>query len=406
MRSRWWGLLSALLAVGAAASGAAFRGRPLRSRPHPPQGLWVGPERFRLEAKDWISLNPDGWAVHTCPPGHPFISWELAVRYEAACQEARYRYLKLCDVPTDAEAADHIERIAELLLAAERLSRIELGVRPALDTDDADTIRFLAEHPHAAPQQHQIPRESLLRPLADKHLTEILPRLQQALTMQQQRAAFHPDVFELLVEADRQIPGPGTHTAIWDEGRGYRYPFDEDYEAVLRPLRYVPADLRDGYVSPLRSRYLVTTAGGHLEGCIRTALRDNGTRRGLLKKPLGTLIAHGHVNNLLDPSQIAGLEAFTRIAVNPAKHEFTNARGPESLFNYEDALYAYFLARHFGAAILQAANSMPRLQAAVDNATKAGPYFWGAPLSIDAEAPAQGLGSTADGERPLQRTSP
>ncbi len=163
------GLLSAILAAAAFVSGAALRDRPRRNRLQPPQGLWVGPARFRLEAKDWISLNPDGWAVHNCHPGHPFISWDLAIRYEAACQEARYRYLKLCDVPTDAEATEHIERIAELLLEAERLSRIELGARPALATD-ADSIRHLAEHPHAAPQPHQIPRESLLRPLADKHL--------------------------------------------------------------------------------------------------------------------------------------------------------------------------------------------------------------------------------------------
>ena len=380
------GLLSAMLATAAFVSGAARRERPRRSLLQPPQGLWVGPARWRLEAKDWISLHPDGWAVHTCHPGHPFISWELAIRYEAACQEARYRYLKLCDMATDAEATDHIERIAELLLEAKRLSRIELGTRPALATD-ADSVRRLAEHPHAAPQQHQVPRVSILRPLADKQLEDILPRLQHALTMQQQQTAFHPEVFELLVEADRQIPGPGIHAAIWDEGRGYGYPFDEDYEAVLRPLRYVPADLWDGYVSPLRSRYLVTTAGGHLEGCIKTALRDNGTHKGQLKKPLGALIAHGHVNNLLDPSQIADLEALTRIAVNQAKHEFTNTRGPESLFNYEDALYAYFLARHFGAAVLHAANSMPRLQTAVANATKTGRYFRGAPLSTGAGTP-------------------
>ena len=153
------GLLSAMLSAAAFVSGAALRDRPRRSLSQPPQGLWVGPERFRLEAKDWISLNPDGWAVRTCHPGHPFISWDLAIRYEAACQEARYRYLKLCDVPTDAEATEHIERIAELLLEAERLSRIELGARPAITTD-ADSIRRLAEHPHAAPQQHQVPRES------------------------------------------------------------------------------------------------------------------------------------------------------------------------------------------------------------------------------------------------------
>lgn len=379
-------LLTAILAAAGFVSGSALRARSRRSLRQPPQGLWTGPERFMLEAKDWISLHPDGWAVHTCHPDHPFISWELAVRYEAACQEARYRYLKLCDMPTNDEVHEHIERIGELLAEAERLSRIEQGVRRTITTD-ADSLRILAEHPDAAPQPHQIPQESRLQPLATKHLEAILPKLQQALAMQQQQEPFHPDVFELILDADRQIPGPGAHTAIWAPHGGYRYPFDKDYEAVLRPLRYIPADLWDGYNSPLRSRYIVSTVGAYLEGCIKTALRDNGTRRGKLTRPLGTLIARGHVNGLLDPSMIVDLRELTRIAVNQAKHEFTNDRGPESLFSYEDALYAYFLARRFGAAVLQAANSIPRLQTAVVHATKNGHYFRGAPLSIDAEPP-------------------
>ena len=119
-------------------------------------------------------------------------------------------------MPTAAEADEHLERIADVLAEAERLSRIEQGVRPALPTD-ADAIRILAHHPHAAPEEHQIPQESCLRPLADKHLEDILPKLQQVLTMQQRQQPFHPDVFQLLLEADRQTPGPGTHTAIWGE---------------------------------------------------------------------------------------------------------------------------------------------------------------------------------------------
>lgn len=127
--------------------------------------------------------------------------------------------------------------------------------------------------------------------------------------------------------------------------------------------------------------------GAHLEGCIKTALRDNGTRQGRLNKPLGMLIARGHLNGLLDSAMIADLKEITDIAVNPAKHEFTNERGPDSLFSYEDALYAYFLARRFGATILQAAGSMPGLQSAVVDATKDGLYFRGAALSPGAEPP-------------------
>ena len=145
----------------------------------------------------------------------------------------------------------------------------------------------------------------------------------------------------------------------------------------------MPADLLAGYKDPLRSREIITKSGTYLEGCIETALRDAGTRQSKLRKPLGTLIARGHLADLLNPAEIPDLREFTNIAVNPAKHEFTNERGPESLFSYEDAVYAYYLARRFGAEILQNAGSMSLLRAAVETAIKNRRYFWGAALPLE-----------------------
>ena len=43
-------------------------------------------------------------------------------------------------------------------------------------------------------------------------------------------------------ETDGEIPGPGMHTAVWDsERRCYLYPFDHEFEGILRGLRYIPA---------------------------------------------------------------------------------------------------------------------------------------------------------------------
>ncbi|MDE0269032.1 MAG: hypothetical protein OXI96_08370 [Acidimicrobiaceae bacterium] len=381
-------LWAAVLAAGAFIRVAAFGLRRIRIRQRLLRDRWVqlGPERFHSSAREYINLTPDGWDVRTKHPGHYFAAWEMAVRYEAACREARHRHEQLRGMPASSEVDALIRRISDLLAEAELLSRIEQTMRPVVDTN-ADTSGVLAGYPHTAPSLFQLPRQARLRSLACKHLKDILPKLRQVLDMQHQGEAFHPEVFSLLLQADRQIPGPGTHTAIWDGKRSYRYPFNEDYESVLRPLRYIPAELQNGYDNSLHSRYIIMTTGGYLEGCIKTALRDTGTRRGKLRKPLGTMIARGFLKDLLNPSETACLQQIARIAVNPAKHDFINDHGPESLFSYEDAVYAYFLSRRFGAIILEAAGSMPRIDAAVQSAIRNGSYFWGVSLSPGVEPP-------------------
>ena len=48
---------------------------------------------------------------------------------------------------------------------------------------------------------------------------------------------------------------------------------------------------------------------------------------------------------------------------------------------------AYFLARRFGSAALQASGDLDSLRAAVEDSTRQDRYFWGAPLSTGVEQP-------------------
>ena len=42
-----------------------------------------------------------------------------------------------------------------------------------------------------------------------------------------------------------------------------------------------------------------------------------------------------------------------RLVGNPSKHDYTNDRSRGSVFIYQDAVFAYFLARRFGAQALE-----------------------------------------------------
>ena len=43
----------------------------------------------------------------------------------------------------------------------------------------------------------------------------------------------------------------------------YVYPYDAEYESVLRPLRYALCELGQAYLQATSARYAVQTAGGH-----------------------------------------------------------------------------------------------------------------------------------------------
>ncbi len=326
-----------------------------RAMPEMP-GLWPSPAGFHEQARTRIRLNTDGWEVQSSNPGHPFIAWELAVRHEAACLEAVFHYTQICDMPTDDEFTARKARITALLAHAKHLSELEQSIRPMLPTDSA-SIRSLAFSPHPQPLP---PPQSRLLLLADKHLNQIRPLLDEALEARRRGDSYQHHVFPHLIEADQQIPGAGIHSAVRTDQHGYRFPFDKDFEAVLRPLRYIPDYLGIACTNDLFFRCSVEMAGAHLEGCVKYAARTHGAPERRLRVPLGTLLDSRFAKDLLDPHDIPDMASFTRQAINPAKHDFSNGQHQGPVFLYEDAVYAYFLARHFGYIAL-AGQRQPRL---------------------------------------------
>ena len=347
--------------------------RPRRRAPPEMPGLWPSPVSFYEQARTRIRLNADGWEVQSRHPVHPFIAWELAVRHEAAFLEAAFHYTQICDLPTEEEYSARTARIAALLAHAEHLSELEQSIRPILPTD-SDRVRILAFSPHPQPLP---PPRSRLSPLADKRLTSIRPLLDEALEARRRGDSYERHIFPSLIKADRQIPGAGIHSAV-QTSDGYRFPFDKDFEAVLRPLRYIPDYLGIACTNDLFFRCSVEMAGAHLEGCVKCAARAHGVPERRLRIPLGGLLDSRFVKGILDEDDIADMAAFTRLALNPAKHDFVNDQHQGPVFIYEDAVYAYFLARHLGSVALQASGSLDSLIAAVTDSARHDRYFWGA----------------------------
>lgn len=337
-------------------------------------GLWHTPRRFYGMAQESVIEHDDGWSVTTADPGHRFIAWEMAVRYEAASSEARLHYTQLCDGPTEAEYQERVRRITSCLADMSRLSEIEQAVKPMFP-GGPEAIRPLVVCPR--PRFADPPPEPRLEKLANQHIGDIVPTLHKVIALQKQQAPFQPEVLSLLLQADETIPGAGMHHSVLIGQRSYAYPFDAEYEAVLRPLRYALSELGQAYLRATSARYAVHTAGGHLEGCMKIVC---GNRH--RSKPLGALLRCAEAEKRLGADALGSMIDFTDIGVNPAKHEYANERGPIPLFVFDDALYAYYLARRFGATALEAAG---KLDLAVDAACRAAAkqaYFRGDPLMV------------------------
>ena len=89
--------------------------------------------------------------------------------------------------------------------------------------------------------------------------------------------------------------------------------------------------------------------------------------------------ANAPVKNALGSQIAADMVLFTQIAVNPAKHDYTDNSGQGPVFCYDDAVYAYFLARRFGCAALQSSGELTNLVEAVADSTRQDRYFWELP---------------------------
>ena len=150
----------------AATSRAQRRYRQVHGLPDLP-GIWRSPQHFYYYAKESVVEHEDGWSTAAGGPDHRFVAWEMAVRYEAACQEIKQHYIQICDGPTAEEWRCRIDRIASLVSERERLSKIESTVRPMLP-DNPDGLRpFVLPPPTAGPTRPR-PRTSCPR-LTTRH---------------------------------------------------------------------------------------------------------------------------------------------------------------------------------------------------------------------------------------------
>ena len=351
-----------------------------RSRPNALPGFWPSERLFYETAQGFVFERDDGWEVSTRHPGHRFVAWELAVRYETACKLAETHYTQICDGPTGEELTVRIAEIERLLGEADRLSQLELSIRPALP-DDTGIIRLLAASPRPQPI---MPKRSRLEELARSWLPDADHVLTELSRLRTAAAPFKPQVHDFLVGIDREIPGAGIHTAIWQTPDQYHFPFDYEFERVLRPLRYIPAYLSLAWHDSIHVRAVVSTTTAHLEGCIKKALGKDTARQ-----PLGSLLGTSAAKRLVGEEQTAGMTEFVRLVGNPSKHEYTNDRSRGPVFIYEDAVFAYFLARRFGANALMASGQVDELVASTADATRQDRYFRGGSLPVSRHEPTQ-----------------
>ena len=350
--------------------GRRRRGRDVPDLP----GLWHTPRRSYQVARERVVQHDDGWAAESGDPGHRFVSWELAVRYEAAALSARLHYTQICDLADYEECEERIARMAGHLDEMRRLSEIETAVRPMLG-DDPKVLKSMSFCPR--PLYEEAPAEPRLKQLAGAHLDDLLPSLDRVVALQASGDPFQPEALALLLQADRRIPGVGMPDSVFVDDRRYVYPFNAEFEAVIRPLRYSLAQLGLAYDHSMSARFAVQTAAGHLEGCMKALC---GRRH--LRKPLGALLRTKEAAAGLNPDLVDAMSDFTERAANPAKHDFSNTDGPIPVFEFADAGYAHCLARRFGAAVLDACGQLDPMIAAVEEAAERNSFFFGAPLSI------------------------
>ena len=347
---------------------------------------WPSPRSFYASAQTSVQRCGDAWVGEFGGAEHQFTftAWELAVRHEAACKEVQFHYLRICDGVEQEECERRVARIAELADTIERLRGAEQIIRPLLP-DRASSRRVMADcpWPELYETPGELPPDPQMEALAAVWLGDVAPRMREAVAALRRGEPFAGRAFDILAETDSEIPGPGMHTAVWDSERcRYLYPFDHEFEGILRGLRYIPAYLARAWAQPEFARSVVQTAGGCLEGCVKDMFRTGPKRHIYGQKPLGSLARTAHAKKTLGAGLADAIAEFADAAANPAKHDYQTGRGVRPRFSFDDAISAYFLARVLGAAVLGATGRIGPLETATHRAAERGEFFRGASPSL------------------------
>ena len=212
-----------------------------------------------------------------------------------------------------------------------------------------------------------------LRCLLEAHTNDLIGEIDTLV--QRSNRNFEQDLVPLWVQVDQQIPGPGLQYAYWKHGHLPDYPFDYEFEQVLRPLRYVVYvvyGLHDVHKPSRRTRELVSMIGGHLEGCVKDLCGVTKCSQPMYRTafmPLGGLVKrHPFVRQRLGKDVRSAITSFCRLLWNPAKHKYETRDGsPDPMIPFADAVAGYFLARALGARVLRASNRLESVVQAIRN---------------------------------------
>ena len=219
-----------------------------------------------------------------------------------------------------------------------------------------------------------------LRDLLQVHTNSLVGDIDTLVQMADRN--FEQDLYPLWIRVDERIPGPGLQYAYWMQGELRDYPFDYEFEQVLRPLRYVVYvvyGLHDAHKPSRRTRELVSVIGGHLEGCVKdlcgvTKINQPMIfRRWWVHRPLGTLVSKKNPMNLwlrqrLGKKLCRAITSFCQLLWNPAKHKYeTRPPSSDPMIPFADAVAGYFLARALGAKVLRASGRLEPVVQAIRN---------------------------------------
>ena len=145
---------------------------------------------------------------------------------------------------------------------------------------------------------------------------------------------FRRDLYTSLSLLDSQILGIGMQHAVWSETTPH-YPFSEEFDGVVRPLRYIPYNLASGTSFNMMARRIVADSGGHLEECVKELCKVTGIpSREYSRASLGSLVNKRRVRLLLGAMIADAIIQFCRISWNQAKHQYSDGY-PKSVISNE-----------------------------------------------------------------------
>lgn len=207
---------------------------------------------------------------------------------------------------------------------------------------------------------------STIRGIIEAYNPSLLVQLDSALKLRVTN--FKRDLFPSLKEIDLAIPGAGFQFVIWVEHEP-KFPFPGwDFDAIARPMRYIPTYLASGTKFFNIARAIARDSGGHVEECLKAFCSSlNLPLRWYEHLPLGTLARHPIVINYLGTDLAVPLSEYADVLVNPAKHDY-GPSSPAPVISFPDALGGYFASRILGAQVLEKGGILERYMEAINKA--------------------------------------